>query len=202
MYAMGGSLGKDSSSIVREMWRMDLNDRNCMWGIDPLHNLSRADKYKILGRPLKRVLSCEGIWKPEELVKPLVVPETLRTESFYLGDFGQAMKVGSSMTQPKGCPPAIFACDMWSYMCIFAELYLGFVPFTEWRKGGVVTSMIETLGPLPEQWKGSYIDSEISRDMWYDQNTKPRFENPLAAIMERVHPESDPAERHQILSLS
>lgn len=61
-----------------------------------------------------------------------------------------------------------FACDMWSYMCIFAELYIGFVPFTTWRDGGVITSMVETLGPLPEQWKGSYVDAQESRNVWYD----------------------------------
>lgn len=32
--------------------------------------------------------------------------------------------------------------------------------------------MVDTLGPLPEEWRGSYVDSERSQDMWYDPNTK------------------------------
>lgn len=43
-------------------------------------------------------------------------------------------------------------------MCIFAELYLGFVPFTISRGGGLVTFMVEILGPLPEEWK-AYIST-------------------------------------------
>lgn len=108
-----------------------------MWGISPSHNLtSAAAKYRVLGRPLKQVIPYIKLWKPGELVKPLVVPENLRMESFYLGDFGQAMKLGGPMTQ-QGRPPLpycspdrlhnrvpSFACDMWSYMCIFAGFTL------------------------------------------------------------------------------
>lgn len=59
------------------------------------------------------------------------------------------------------------ACDMWSYVCLFAELYLDFEPFHGWANGGVITTMVEILGPLPEKWKGSCVFKE-SRDDWYD----------------------------------
>lgn len=32
---------------------IDLNERNCMWGMRPLHHLNRNAKYEALGRPLK-----------------------------------------------------------------------------------------------------------------------------------------------------
>lgn len=94
-----------------------------------------------------------------------------------------------------------FACGMWSYMCIFAELYLGFTPSTSWACGGIISSMVQTLGPLPEQWKGSYGVSERSLDMWYDPNTKPWSQTSLAAMIGRVHPECGPVELHNVLSV-
>lgn len=149
-----------------------------MWGIAPFHNHTHAAKYEILGRPLKLSMSYLNLCKPGELVKPLVVPDDMPTDSLYLGDFGQAMKLGGERTQEgrppldycspdqlHGRPPS-FACDTWSYMCIFAHLYIGFIPFTTWGKGGVIASMVDTLGPLPEQWKGSYIWAEQGQDMW------------------------------------
>lgn len=81
-----------------------------------------------------------NLHKQGDRVKPMIIPDHLRTESFYLVDFGQAMKLGGERTQ-QGRPPLMycspdrlhnrapsFAYDMWSYMCIFAEFYLDFVP--------------------------------------------------------------------------
>lgn len=111
-----------------------------MWGIAPLDNLDRAAKYEILGRPLKMAVPDEP-WRQGEVVKPIEIPDDLKTETFYLGDFGLAMKPDTPVTQP-GRPPIhfcsperlhnhdpSFACDMWSYMCLFTELYVGFTPF-------------------------------------------------------------------------
>lgn len=50
-------------------------------------------------------------------------------------------------------------------MFIFAEIYLGFAPSSSRSRGEVVSSMVETLGRLPEQWKGSYVVSKINLDM-------------------------------------
>lgn len=191
-----------------------------MWGIESLHNLSKAAKYKLLGRPLKLDMPpYVEAWKPGELVKPVKFPGNLRNESFYLGDFGQAVKYdksnsSSSAVAQKGRPPLLycspdrlhkkapsFACDMWSYTCLFAEMYMGYLPFTTWRNGGVITSMVETLGPLPEQWKGSCIDSEVSLDKWYDKNTRKLPDFSLAAKIRRGNSDSDPVEQQQMVSI-
>ncbi|PTU21167.1 hypothetical protein P175DRAFT_0516734 [Aspergillus ochraceoroseus IBT 24754] len=68
----------------------DLNERNCMWGMVPLHNLKRSAKYELLG----------------QLVRPIEVPESIRTEEFYLGDFGLAMNLGD----PGGILSGIVRC--------------------------------------------------------------------------------------------
>ena len=77
-------------------------------------------------------------------------------------------------------------------MCIFAEFYLDFVPCPS---TGVIASTVDTLGPLPEEWKGSYVDSEKSQDMWYDANTK-ASERSLKARIEKYCSDRDPVERH------
>lgn len=52
-----------------------------MWGIAPVHNLTRAAKYEVLSRPLKLSMSDLNLCKPGELFKPLVVPDYMRMES-------------------------------------------------------------------------------------------------------------------------
>ncbi|KAK2810060.1 hypothetical protein FQN50_003254 [Emmonsiellopsis sp. PD_5] len=190
----------------------DLNERNCMWGIVPLHHLDRSAKYKALGRPLKQIIPFVELWKQGELVRPIEIPENLRTEKFYLGDFGLAMKLGDSMAQ-HGYPPMqfcspdrlhrkgpSFACDMWSYMVIFAELYLGHLPFPTFLKGGIISSIVRCLGPLPEGWKGLYTHPG-GLDSWYDQHTKPHPEHDLASTIGYFRPEADLDERKHVLSV-
>lgn len=192
--------------------RQDLNERNCMWGMAPLQNLSRSAKYEALTRPLKQTIPAVELWKPGELVGPLQVPEYLRTEDFYLGDFGLAMKVGDPVAQP-GYPPMqfcsperlhgkapSFACDMWSYMINFAELYQGQPPFNPWYRGGVLTTITGFLGPLPEQWKGSYVFAD-GLDSWYNHNQTLDTKRTLSSELERYRPDADPAERELVLSI-
>lgn len=148
-----------------------------MWGMVPLHNLHRSAKYEALGRPLKQIIPFVELFKQGELVSPIKVPENLRTEEFCLGDFGLAMRLDEGEPKTRGRPPMAFcspdrlhrkdpsfACDMWSYMIILAELYLGYTPFPSGGKGGVISGMISRLGPLPEQWKGHYIWPEEAFD--------------------------------------
>lgn len=94
-----------------------------------------------------------------------------------------------------------FACDMWSYMCIFAVIYIGPTPFVSMGKDGVMAFMVETLGPPLEQWKGSYDDAEEGRDTWYDPDTKLKPEGTLAANIERMRPERNPVEKQHVLSI-
>lgn len=49
---------------------------------------------------------------------------------------------------------------MWSYMIIFAELYLGYTPFPTHFKGGIISGIVRCLGPLPESWKGLTLTRE------------------------------------------
>ncbi|GLA68273.1 hypothetical protein AtubIFM55763_003342 [Aspergillus tubingensis] len=188
----------------------DLSESNCLWGMAPLHNLSRTAKYELLTRPLKITIQDIELWKPGELVRPIQVPETLRTEDLYLADFSLAMKVGDSVAQP-GEPPLCFcsperlhgeapsfACDMWSYMVNFVELYQGGRPFHDGYIGGVLTTITARLGPLPEQWKGSYIYDDCL-DSWYDQNRTPDTNKTLASELARYRPDADLAERELVL---
>lgn len=181
----------------------------------PLDHLSRKAKYEALGRPQKMVLPWgeEEICKQGELVKPLEIPKKLHTDTFYLSDFGLAIKLGD-LKIPDGRLPTIFcspdrlhnkgpsiACDMWSYMCIFAELYLGLHLFTTFSDGGAVGFMVKLLGPLPEEWKGHYISPKSSIDSWYDQNNQPSPTFNLRAQVEYLRKDADPAERELVYSI-
>ncbi|OJZ86544.1 hypothetical protein ASPFODRAFT_32782 [Aspergillus luchuensis CBS 106.47] len=169
-------------------------------------------KYELLTRPSKKTIHDVELWKPGELVRPIQVPESLRTEDFYLADFSLAMKVGDPVAQPGDpslcfCSPErlhgeapSFACDMWSYMVNFVELYQGGRPFHDGYIGGVLTTITARLGPLPEQWKGSYIYDDCL-DSWYDQNRTPDKNNTLASGLARYRPDADLAERELVLSI-
>lgn len=183
-----------------------------MWGMAPLHTLSRSAKYDALGRPLKRIIDFLDLWKQGEFVSPAKVSEDLRTDEFFLGDFSLAMKLGDSKFQ-HGYPPIqfcsperlhkkepSFACDMWSYMIIFSELYLGYLPFPAWLKGGIMSGITRCLGPLPEQWKGLYSHPE-GLDSWYDQHEAPDPNKDLASIIAYFRPEADPVERELVQSI-
>ncbi|OJJ30902.1 hypothetical protein ASPWEDRAFT_62274 [Aspergillus wentii DTO 134E9] len=158
----------------------DLNERNCI-----------SAKYEAFGRPLKQPIPFVELWKRGELVGPIKIPEELRTEDFYLGDFDRL----------HGKDPS-FACDMWSYMVIFAELYLGHTPFPTWLKGGIITGIVRCLGPLPEQWRSLYPDpGGLQVDSWYDQSNKPDPNHDLASTIARFRPDADPIEREHVHSI-
>jgi serine/threonine protein kinase len=111
----------------------------------------------------------------------------LHTKSFYLGDFGLALKRSDSpdsecednltiqFLSPERLHKKVpsVACGMWSYMCIFAELYLDFIPFTTMVEDGSVTAMVNSLGALPENWKNDYLYPRHSHDSWYNQDSRP-----------------------------
>lgn len=183
-----------------------------MWGVEPLDHLPRSAKYEALGRPLKQMIPVDDLWKKGELVGPVKVPQSLHTTKFYLGDYGLAKKV-SDPTTPRGYPPLQYcspdrlhrkdpspACDMWSYMVLFAQLYIGYVPFSSFYNGGIIGGLVMALGPLPEEWKGHYTHSE-GRDFWYDQNQKPHPEWTLESRMANLRPDADPTERSHALSI-
>ncbi|WEW61766.1 hypothetical protein PRK78_007260 [Emydomyces testavorans] len=148
----------------------DLNNGSVMWDISPLDHYTTDTKYQHLGRPQKIALP-PGTWRRGELVKPMDVPERFlsKDKKIYLGDFGLAIKAGTTRVRQKVQSPAAycaperfhnvdpsFASDVWSYMCLFTELYLGFRLFFGTGNASVLSDMVSVFGPLPEQWKGSY----------------------------------------------
>ncbi|KAL4870112.1 hypothetical protein BDV12DRAFT_207999 [Aspergillus spectabilis] len=116
----------------------DLNERNCMWEMVPLHNLTRSAKYEALGRPLK-----------------IGIPFNLRTDDFYLGDFGLPMV--ASDPKPRGYPPMQF--------CSPDRL-------REQDPSPTLLCFVARLGSLPEKWKGLYTHPE-GLDSWYNQIKTP-----------------------------
>jgi serine/threonine protein kinase len=130
-----------------------------------------------------------------------------------LGDFGLAMKSGTSLTH-KIQSPAIycaperihnmdpsFATDMWSYMCIFAELYLGFAMFYGAAHSSVIDFMVDTLGPLPAFWKGSYKAGGQYNETWYDQMRRPDPRLALEAKVMCARDDISPGEQQLVLSI-
>lgn len=183
-----------------------------MWEMKPINDLPRSEKYKKLGRPLRMTIPELELWKPGELVRPFNVPEDLRSEQFYLGDFGLAKRLADPETE-KGYPPILYcsperlhgrepsyACDMWSYMVIFCVLYLRFPPFRPCFRGGVISGMVKCLGPLPVEWKG-FSKNPKSRDDWYDQCQPPDPGEHLSEQIAYYRPETGPVERQHMLDV-
>ncbi|KAN0077553.1 Protein kinase-like domain containing protein [Elaphomyces granulatus] len=195
----------------------DLNEENVMWGIDRLDTFNTQSKYMYVGRPKKIALPL-NLWKHGELVKPLQVPKGFLRDTVYLGGFGMAAKAGtdvkhkvlSPMDIPFHAPERFhnininpsFASDMWSYMCLFALLYLGFNPWYSTSDVLLIDRMVKTLGPLPKQWKGQYNNAYGKcNKSWYDQRRKPDPKETLEKIIEERRPEASPIERSHILSI-
>lgn len=184
------------------------------WTLWTIHNPNRAAKYEKLGRPLKQTISFIKLWKQGGLVRSVKVPENLRTDEFFLGDFGIAKKIDDDNdTTQQGYPPLqfwsperlhgkdpSFACDMWSYMVIFSVLCIRFPPFPTCFQGGLIGSMVDTLGPLPKEWKDLYIWHPGS-DSWYDQEQMPNLDYDLDSIITRFRPDIDPIEREHVYSI-
>lgn len=183
-----------------------------MWGVAPLNNLTRSAKYQALGRPLKLGIPWVDLWKRGDLVRPAKLPEQLRTEDFFLGDFGLAKRLSDPETE-RGQPPDHFcsperlhrkdpspACDIWSYMVVFAMLYQEIEPFSAAHEGGVLAAMVRSLGPLPEEWKGSFKYREYP-DSWYDHTLQPEQPCELESELVRLRPDADPSERENVHNL-
>lgn len=183
----------------------------------PLHDLPRRSKYDLLHRPVKKPIvfaKPDVLSKPGEIILPLKVPSHLYTHQFYLGDFNLAMHVDNPVVPMEGFPSPRFCspdrlhqkhpslgCDMWSYMVIFSQLYLGCPPFGTIFPAGIIEGIISSLGPLPEEWKGQYIDPEKACDWWYDPHTEPDPKEDLALLIKERKPDVDEEERELVLSI-
>jgi serine/threonine protein kinase len=139
------------------------------------------------------------------------------TDQVYIGDFGLASKAGTDVSHNKipsflhlnSYAPEIFhdmkpsfASDMWSYMSLFSELYLGFVPWGSAQYSLMVDKMVKVLGPLPRDWKGrcSHITT-LADNSWYDQRRKPVREKTLESILKTELPELSSVERKHVLKI-
>jgi serine/threonine protein kinase len=183
-----------------------------MWGITSLDNLDKKAKYKYLGRPQKIPLS--GIWGQGELVKTAEIPKSFLTETIYLSDFGMAFKAGTKVdSEHTVLSPHLFrapelfhnvdpsfASDMWSYMCIFSQLYCTWIPWQRSRRFAMLDKMVKVLGPLPEQWKGNYFGDNCDNS-WYDQSKTSDFRSAIEGLIQRQRPETSPTERDHVLSV-
>jgi serine/threonine protein kinase len=190
----------------------DLNEGALMWEMpNSLAEYDTATKYQRLGRP-KKVFLGDYLWKRGELVQQVTIPFDLLGSKLYLGDFGLTIKDGTSVRIKQQAPYCLcaperlhgadpsLASDMWSYMCLFGALYLGYNVF--YGNGGVTAfSWVEQLGAMPEQWKGKYWWPEEVKDAWYDHTTTPDPERDLAARIARMRPDTSQAERELVLSV-
>lgn len=172
----------------------------------PLDAYDTEKKYQYLGRPKKDLL--ESPTGTAELVRPAVFPASLLSGSVYLADFGISIRAGTSVNyklqSPSGwCAPERFhntdpgaASDMWSYMCIFTELYLGHLPW--FVSGNVLANMVKVLGPLPQNWYNHHHQPGSNDASWYDPRTQP--ENTLEAMIARSRPDVTANEAAHVLS--
>ncbi|KAF2788864.1 kinase domain-containing protein [Melanomma pulvis-pyrius CBS 109.77] len=192
----------------------DINSGSLLFGVAPLDKSSTSAKYQCLGRPMKRPLPT-NLWKSGEWVKPLEVPHNMLKGQAYLCDFGLSIKAGTEVEDKIQGPPWFcaperyhnigpsFASDMWSYTCLFAELYFGWNPFSSFFGGTApdIPHMVYVLGPLPENWEGYYYDIGRSDKSWYGSKGGPVFTEELQGMIERARPETGITERMHVLSI-
>ncbi|KAK0703641.1 kinase-like domain-containing protein [Lasiosphaeria miniovina] len=117
-----------------------------------------------------------------------------------IADFGQSFKIENdnpgmppmklSFLAPESFfkSPRLPTSDVWGVGCVIFELYTGRVLFPALNESvhQVIAAIVETLGPLPADWKG-YLghqagpvlgdDGELviwpERDFWFDPNLMP-----------------------------
>ncbi|KAN0067863.1 Protein kinase-like domain containing protein [Elaphomyces granulatus] len=208
---------------VHAKYSTDLNGKCVMWGVTyPLDNLNtKTNKYKYIGRPKKMALPSNS-WRRGELVTPFKVPKRLITDAVYLGGFKMATEAGTEVKDKVPSPVNInyyaperfhdvnpsFTSDMWSYMCLFSELYLGGVPWGGHSNVSMITKMVGILGPLPKQYGRAVTITSVpqtTRDhMTHGTLRGPFLCHPyrtLESIIKQQRPEVSEVERNHILSI-
>ncbi|KAH7210002.1 kinase domain-containing protein [Fusarium oxysporum] len=190
----------------------DLSSANVMYNLRPIDSSSVAAKYEYIGHPKKLRLD-PYLWKTGELVMPMRAQESLIGDDVSLGDFGLAIKSGTPVSQKLQstaiyCAPErvhdqdpTFATGMWSYMCIFAELYMGYALLYGSGNSSIISCMVNALGPLPATWKGTYKAGGASNDWWYDQGYELDPTASLEAKVARLRPDINAEEKELVLSV-
>lgn len=155
-------------------------------------------------------------WKSGEIVQRMQGLYHLLGSSAYLGDFGMSIHTGTpveytvqapmSFCAPEryhGAQPS-YASDLWSYICIFATLYLSVE--VVWGHGTLsVARMVDALDPLPKERKGSYCGPGEAEDWWYDCTgllPRPNYTHEtLEHKVDRLRPDIGREERELVLSI-
>jgi serine/threonine protein kinase len=94
-----------------------------------------------------------------------------------------------------------FASDMWIYMCLFTQLFLATSPYRHSNYASLMDYMVDSIGPMPEQWKGHYNAVGQCDDLWYDWERKPTPLKTLELQIRRLRPDVGSAERNHVLSV-
>lgn len=81
-------------------------------------------------------------------------------------------------------------------MCVFAELYLGALPWSLY--GDALPQIVKLLGPLPQAWYGHYHHPNGTDDSWYEPWRLP--ESTLEAMIAHARPDASSTERAHVLS--
>lgn len=125
------------------------------------------------------------------MVEPAKFPPSLIDSNVYLCDFGilvnASTTVSNKLQSPRYyCAPELFhgiqpsfASDLWSYMCVFFEVYAKGVPFSGASRAGILETMVDRLEGFPTEWKGRYDagDKLEAKDLWYKQKRGPTPES-------------------------
>ncbi|KAH6970210.1 kinase domain-containing protein [Fusarium avenaceum] len=193
----------------------DVNSANVLYRLAPFEGgTSVTAKYESLGRPRKmHIPTSEPTWKDGQLVMPMEPHSSVVQGTINLADFGLAIKSGTSV-ECKVQSPTIycaperfhnvdsgFASDMWSYMCVFAELCIGFSLFRGSAHSSIIEFMVTSLGALPSAWRGSYKACGQYNESWYDQHRGPDPHQALEAKIKRTLYDISPIEQQLVLSI-
>ncbi|KAI1399433.1 kinase-like protein [Hypoxylon fuscum] len=193
----------------------DINEGAVMWDIGLVDGWSTAEIYQRLGRPRK--VSLDESEGNGELVEPVQYPNDMLRPFLRLGDFGHSIVSGTVLENPiqfplHNCAPerfhggnASFASDMWSFTQVLIRLYIG-VGLVYGDGLSVVSRLVGSLGPFPEQWKGRYPEN-AGYAWWYDQtgqmprNWPPSEYETMEHKIDRCRPDISPDERKHALAV-
>ncbi|KAL7917808.1 protein kinase [Trichoderma austrokoningii] len=192
----------------------DINSANVLYGFAPFERAAIATKYEYIGRLQKiAILASRRLWKNGQLFMPVTLHDSIVQGNITLVDFGLAVKSGTSVEYKIQSPVIYcaperihsadpsFASDMWSYTCIFAEVYLGFPLFYGSSHSKAVSFMVSVLGPLPLFWKSYYQGGGQYDESWYDQSRRPEFTLALEVKVTHAWDDVSLAEQQVVLSI-
>ncbi|ATY58657.1 CMGC kinase [Cordyceps militaris] len=192
---------KDPSRLVTFLDTFPLNR-----DIGDINDYTLKMAYREFSRPRKTPLWF-AMWKRGQLVEPIQVNKESLRGGIFLTDFSMAIEARTPVKRRWQAPTTYcaperfhgtdpsFASDMWSYMCLFVQLYMGFAPFR------TLTDLVDRLGPLPLQWAGRYDAGDEPKESWYDQTQKPAPLLTLEETSKRGRPEVSDVERKLVVSV-